>query len=319
MRADFAQAVADGLNIGRADLVERDIIIHQLLLDLSRDKFFSGNFAFKGGTCLIKCYYGYMRFSEDVDFTWKKQDAFTGQSQKAIRRVLSGVIDRVGALLEGIARRREMDFKFLKGDRRYVELGGSDRICTFKVWYESQVMKRSSFIKIQINFVESLCFGLKNGELSSLLSKGNSELRALFPEDYGEYHRAINFTIYDVREILSEKVRAILTRRGTKARDFLDIYLIYRRYGMKPQDVEHCIMNKVSYSLRMYIKYRENLVKKARLLETGEMFSWGQERSLLIGEIDERDFYSFIRGLYAFLMQVTKASGGFGPQGGSNK
>ncbi|MDG6927449.1 MAG: hypothetical protein JRN10_05040 [Nitrososphaerota archaeon] len=48
MRADFAQAIADKLNIGHADLVERDVIIHQLLLELSRDKFFSENFAFKG-------------------------------------------------------------------------------------------------------------------------------------------------------------------------------------------------------------------------------------------------------------------------------
>jgi predicted nucleotidyltransferase component of viral defense system len=76
MRADFVNAVAQKLNIQRKDLIEKDVILHQMLLDLSKDKFFSENFAFKGGTCLIKCYYGYKRFSEDIDFTWKKQSVF---------------------------------------------------------------------------------------------------------------------------------------------------------------------------------------------------------------------------------------------------
>jgi predicted nucleotidyltransferase component of viral defense system len=31
------------------------------------------NFLFKGGTCLMKNYLGYFRFSEDVDFAWKDQ------------------------------------------------------------------------------------------------------------------------------------------------------------------------------------------------------------------------------------------------------
>ncbi len=33
---------------------------------LSNDDFFSRNFLFKGGTCLIKNYLGYFRFSEDL-------------------------------------------------------------------------------------------------------------------------------------------------------------------------------------------------------------------------------------------------------------
>jgi len=71
MRADFANALAGTLSIQRRDLIEKDVILHQMLLDLSSDKFFSENFAFKGKTCLIKCYYGYKRFSEDIDFTEK--------------------------------------------------------------------------------------------------------------------------------------------------------------------------------------------------------------------------------------------------------
>jgi len=73
MRKDFVNEVAEKLKIKRKDLVEKDFILHQLLSSLSEDKFFRENFLFKGGTCLIKCYLGYFRFSEDMDFTWKRQ------------------------------------------------------------------------------------------------------------------------------------------------------------------------------------------------------------------------------------------------------
>ena len=84
MRKDFVNEVAKLQRISRADLVEKDIILQEMLVDLSRNNFFSGNFAFKGGTCLTKCYLGYFRFSEDIDFTWKNQKVFEGKSQKAI-------------------------------------------------------------------------------------------------------------------------------------------------------------------------------------------------------------------------------------------
>ena len=115
-----------------------------------------------------------------------------------------------------------MDFKCDKSNAEYIEFGGSNKTCTFKIWYMSEVHKRRSFLKVQINFVESICFPPTVGELSGLLSGEHEELEALFPE-YAEYTRKIDFSVYDIREILSEKVRALLTREGTKARDFLDV------------------------------------------------------------------------------------------------
>jgi predicted nucleotidyltransferase component of viral defense system len=96
MRRDFVNEVARTQSIKRADLIEKDLILHQVLFDLSKNKFFYDNFAFKGGTCLAKCYLDYFRFSEDIDFTWKDQSVFYGKSQKEVRRYLSLVIDRIG-------------------------------------------------------------------------------------------------------------------------------------------------------------------------------------------------------------------------------
>jgi len=305
MRADFVNEVARILDIQRRDLIEKDVILHQMLLDLSNGKFFSENFAFKGGTCLIKCYYGYKRFSEDIDFTWKKQSTFKGKSQKWIRDYLSDVIDKTGAVFERIAAKRGLEFRCKKSDRNFVELGGSNKFCTFKIWYDSKILGRRSFVKVQINFVEQFCLRLKKGRLKSLLAKENPELNELFTE-YSEYVRPITFDIYDVREILSEKVRALLTRRGTKARDFLDVYLICKHYGIKPEEVEECIVKKAKFALQMYARFRSNLNEKLKLLETGKIFDWGEERGLLLSDINEEDFYAFLDHFQDFLRKIVK-------------
>jgi len=82
VRLDFVNEIGRTLNIMRRDLIEKDLILHQILLDLSKNEFFALNFLFKGGSCLIKSYFGYLRFSEDIDFTWRDQSVFDGKSQK---------------------------------------------------------------------------------------------------------------------------------------------------------------------------------------------------------------------------------------------
>jgi len=44
-----------------------------------------------------------------------------------------------------------LDFKCVKSNPSYVELGGSNKFCTFKLWFDSEFWEHS-FIKVQINF-----------------------------------------------------------------------------------------------------------------------------------------------------------------------
>jgi predicted nucleotidyltransferase component of viral defense system len=294
--------VSRALGIERRDLIEKDLVLHQLLLDLSKDGFFHGNFLFKGGTCLIKCYLGYFRFSEDIDFTWKHQGVFRGMSQKEIRRYLSRVIDDIGGVFEKIAEKRGFDFKCDKRDRNYVELGGGNKTVTFKIWYSSEILNRRSFVKAQINFVELLKFPQVENNLGSLL-RGDKEIEALFPE-YGEYSEEIVFDTYDIREIFCEKIRSILTRRGVKARDFVDVYLISRRFNIRLEDLEEDVIDKTRFILGLYAKYRENFKEKKKLLSSKEAFRWGEEKGLLLIEIDEKRFYKFLRKFIRFMQKV---------------
>lgn len=66
--AEFLNANAQIRNLP-VDLLEKDIWITYILRELrSVDE--SRYLAFKGGTCLVKIYLGYYRFSEDIDLTW---------------------------------------------------------------------------------------------------------------------------------------------------------------------------------------------------------------------------------------------------------
>jgi predicted nucleotidyltransferase component of viral defense system len=304
---EFVEGVSRSMKIGRRDLVEKDLILHRILLDLSRNESFRRNFLFKGGTCLIKGYLGYYRFSEDIDFTWRDQSVFEGMSQKEIRRYLSGVIDGIGETFEGIASGRGLDFRCDKGNRDYVELGGGNKTLTFKIWYTG-IPGRRSFVKVQVNFVEDLRFPAATRTLRSLYM-GDGELEALFPES-GEYSQGIVFDTYDIREILCEKVRSVLTRRGTKARDFVDIYLITRKSGIGLREVEEDTVHKTRFILGMYAKYRKNFEDKVRLLASEGLFRWGEEKALLLSEIDEWEFFRFMEELNGFMGDIAQKVSG---------
>ncbi len=305
MRREFANEVGRVLGIRRTDLIEKDIILHQLLLDLSKNKFFSGNFLFKGGTCLIKHHLGYYRFSEDIDFTWRRQEIFSGLSGKETRRQLSEALDEVGGVFEEISRSRDLDFKIKKGDARYVELVGSNRTFTFKIWYQSEIQDRESFIKVQGNFVEDLRFPSKRGEIKSLLYGSEAgEIKLLFPKLYEEYASHPVFRVYDAREILCEKARAILTRKGIKARDFVDIYFLLKEGKADLRENEEEIVKKIEFMLRLYKRFRNNFSAKVELLDSKEFFRWGEEKDRLLSEVDEEDFYGFVDELQEFLKRI---------------
>ena len=111
---------------------------------------------------------------------------------------------------------------------------------------------------------------------------------------------------YDIKEIVCEKVRAILTRRGVKARDFVDVYLISEDYGIKIQGLKKEIIEKIKLMLGLYQKYRTNLVEKIKLLESDDLFEWGAEEELLLKVIDEEKFSRFVKKFQEFLRNLVK-------------
>ncbi|MBU4201812.1 MAG: nucleotidyl transferase AbiEii/AbiGii toxin family protein [Candidatus Altiarchaeales archaeon] len=284
----------------KRDLVETDVLLHLVLRDLSGTGF-KKEFAFKGGSCLIKHYLGYYRFSVDLDFTFWKQEMFEGKSQKEIRKLLSGRIDDIMGIFTDISGRRGLDFKAEKENRRYMEFGGGNKSLTLKLWRESP-FSGETFIKIQINFVDRLLFPLKEAELESLIGESR-ELQFLFPSLYEEYSTPVRFKVYDIREILCEKVRAVLTRRGVKERDFLDLYLISKKFKLSYEDSNHEIIEKTRFALNLYQKYRENMKENLELLSI-ESFPFGSEDYLLLEDIDRDEFRRFVEGFIEYIKEI---------------
>tara|TARA_Y100000310_G_scaffold215708_1_gene216637 strand:+ start:150 stop:968 length:819 start_codon:yes stop_codon:yes gene_type:complete len=215
-------------------------------------------FAFKGGTCITKCYLGYYRFSEDLDFTYINQKEFKGKSQKAIRRILSTKINTTLLIFEKIAKDLNLDFKKDKGNKKYFEFGGSNKFTTFKLWYTSEILKEKQFIKIQINFVEIIEDKIIDNSAKSLYQKINKKEMQLLHPSYIDIIKEIPLKTYTLNEILYEKIRAILTRREIKARDFIDVYLINKKLKLNFLKEEKKIIKKITFMLK-YDKYLQNL------------------------------------------------------------
>ncbi len=275
---DLIEKISRDLKIRETQLIEKDLYLQALLTKLSKSKYFSENFVFKGGTCLTKAYFGYYRFSEDLDFTWINQKGFEGKSENQIRKMLSKEINKIMEIIEKIAKELDLEFKPVKSDKHYVQLGGSNRFVTFKLWYTPATEERKTFIKIQLNFVDKIFHKPKKHKLKAIGSAQKEELEMEYPE-YSVYTISNpTFYCYDLKEIAAEKIRALLTRRGFKARDIIDLYYLAREGATIPA-VKKMAIEKTKFMFK-YLKYADNLKNK----KFEEKFKLGEEERLMIEE-----------------------------------
>lgn len=292
--------IKSNIFISDEEYLEKDILLHLLLIYLTKDGFFKNNFAFKGGTCLIKCYLGYYRFSEDLDFTFTNQSFFKNKSEKSIRKDLSKIITDLSNLLKSISQKLNLDFSLNKSNKKFYEFGANNKFVTFKLWYVSKITTKEQFIKIQINFVEQMFFSTKQKIANSLfcdLNKNN--FLFLFPE-YKDLLHSPRIKTYDIKEIFLEKNRAILTRKGIKTRDFVDLFLIFKKLNQK-LIYEQKIIEKTTFMFDKYKKYKENLLLRKKI---GFDFSFNEERKLLLKPINQKEFKKFIESYKLFLNKI---------------
>jgi len=294
--SEFITFVAEKSDIKKPNLIEKDLIIHTILRRIYSTSPFAENYLFKGGSCLVKCYFGYYRFSVDLDFTWKNQKAWNSLGSKELRKKLLVKIDAFGSLLEKASKEINLEFKNDPRNKKYFEFGGGSRMVTFKLW------KNSELIKIQVNYVETILFPHKKAIAKTLLDEAeiNKNEEAYFEEFLNSY-KPVNTLAYDEKEILCEKVRAILTRRAQKLRDFYDLFMLHKS-GFKAEKLREEIIKKTKASLQ-YKKYRESLEKNRKSLEVAEVIQDSFERDLLVKK-PERDFETFLRDFTTFLKNV---------------
>ncbi len=295
--ANFINSVKNKTNISALELIEKDFYLNVLLSKLNFEEY-----AFKGGTCLAKAYLDYFRFSEDLDFTFINQKLWEGKSTKSIKKICKEKINSFGEQLEKVG----FDFKFDKKDTRYVMLGSNNKLVTFKIYYTSALTGNNSFIKIQINFLEKIMFDYQAKELLQLIkiNEFTKEDQVYFKE-FLDFYKLIKINVYDIKEIVAEKVRSLLTRKAIKSRDAIDLLFIYNKFKIKPQDILKETKEKILFSVNNYDKYKDNLMLTKDKLQTLE-FQYNEVSPLVVTQFDKEDFDNYVKELKPFLIEIVK-------------
>lgn len=265
------------------DYLEKDVILHLLLARIMRDERVKSKLAFKGGTCLIKCYLGYPRFSVDLDFTWLDQDAWNQRPSKEVRDLSRGARRAVEAtILDAV--------KAIGIQRTNTIWGHNSEKLTIEAIYDG-ITPGNSLVKFQVNFCDPVFYKPKELDAHSLLRGETPPELVLLDEDLTrEYAAPVQSVVFDPREIVAEKGRAILTRRVPKGRDVLDLYLLERDHGLRIEDHLDDVRKKTIYSVTREGKYGEQLdAREMRLAALADL----DIRPLLLREIDHGAFAAY--------------------------
>ncbi|MBS3073959.1 nucleotidyl transferase AbiEii/AbiGii toxin family protein [Candidatus Pacearchaeota archaeon] len=291
----FLMSIKDKTSITAQELIEKDFYLSILLSKLD----FEG-YAFKGGTCLAKAYLDYFRFSEDLDFTFVNQKLWKGKSANSIKKICKEKINAFGEQLEKIG----LGFRFDKTDKKCVMLGNNNKLVTYKVPYTSVLTGESSYIKIQINFLEDILFSPEKKELHSLIKISDfSKEDQVYYNELLEFYRTKSILIYNIKEIVAEKARSLLTRKAVKSRDAIDLLFIYKKFNIKPRDFSKETKEKLLHSINNYSKYKNNLILTRGKLQELE-FQYDEVISLVIKPFKKEDFDAFVKELKPFLIEL---------------
>ena len=215
---------------------EKDYLIDLALLSISRNS--RDELVFKGGTCLYK-FHKLERFSEDIDFTQQKEID--------IDRLIKKIISDLNAFGIGAGVRKQ----------RSVHSSISISLRSEGPLYNGNPHTYSG-IRIDINQRSSIDMEPVNKRHTSIYSEVPPYSILTMPK----------------REILAEKIRALLTRG--KARDVYDVWFLMRN-GVK---VDRNMLN-------LKLKYYDLVFSREKLMESIEekRIVWETELKPLLGAV----------------------------------
>jgi len=184
-------------------VLERDYCLGWLLYGISRERKLYHGMVFKGGTALKKCYFGEFRFSQDLDYTCRKelpQDELEPLIQNACRNAshMSGIEFKPAEFRKS---------RSVHGEEAFVA----------KIDYRGPSNPKTMLPRIQLDmtYYEDI---------------------VLEPQDrfvlhyYSDHLRGAKAWCYCLEEILAEKFRAILQQRKRvpRPRDFYDLWWVLK-------------------------------------------------------------------------------------------
>jgi predicted nucleotidyltransferase component of viral defense system len=218
---------------------------------------------FKGGTCLRKCYIPDYRFSEDLDFTSINPDFQLDED--LLRQIMSLVKDRTGMPLHFEKLTALQHNNMPTGYAAIVKFWGADHS---KDQIPPDPSRWTTSIKIEIILYERMMF---EPTLKTVYHNYSDHLSSTIEE----------IACYDIREILSEKLRALIQRSYTAPRDYYDIWYLSKHtndldwIGIKQAFLEKMAFKKLEFTGvdQLMNTKSENTVKRAWKTSLGHQIS----------------------------------------------
>lgn len=285
----------------RQDLLEKDVLLHLLLQQIATDTEVAGKLLFKGGTCLIKAYLDYPRFSVDLDFTWADPSAWIDAPMKKIRDLSREARHATVRALE-----RACDELGLSRANEWIVWGRESEQLTTTATYQD-IAGFEGTIKFQVNFTELLLHKPRRVQAHSLLRSDTPAALMLLNEPLTKaYARPVGIVANDAREIAAEKGRAILTRQAAKVRDILDLYFLEQQHGIRLEDHLADVEKKTRFILERASRYGEHMdVRNVRF----NALVQDDVKPLLLRPIDMDEFDVFRKRAIAALDELAHRLG----------
>lgn len=241
------------------ELLEKDSLIHALLSRIAESDYLRSNLIFKGGTCLVKAYIPYYRFSEDIDFCWFDQSRWFGASARETERLCMAEMKQVIEVMSRICCSLDLRFNPSIKEGDDVFIGNSGTKLTLHLNYTSTASGDEGRVKMEINFLDLVLYSMETRRLHSLLDDIGEDDLSIHPE-IEQCRMGTDLKCYSVREIFAEKIRAALTRKQYKIRDSLDMAMIRYVYGLDIFDFEYDAQKKIEFTTRRFGRYAANLM-----------------------------------------------------------
>ncbi len=288
------------------EMIKKDLALSYILYEMSEDikKDKNSPFSkliFKGGTLLSKSHLDYHRISEDLDFTFSENSFLNKLTKKQIQKKIKEYLKKEFLpKLNEIIQKYSFDFDSNEINdnkiKKYCPIKAPSYLAKFNIYLDKidQIP-----IKIEINFLDELFFKSEKVKIKHL---NPSSKNLIFPLRKTELYS------YCIKEILIEKIRAILTReRSINERDIFDLFLLKNR-GYNPLKSD---LNEIKNKIRQGIGFKQDKKKETeKVLKIERRFSQLESeieeeiKMMNLKDYDSLEYREFFNELKEFLIKL---------------
>lgn len=215
-------------------VIEKDYCLTWFLIGLSKSSL-KDKLAFKGGTCLRRCYFKDYRFSEDLDFSLISK-MNRDELLSKIKEEIFPFIHREAGLTFGIHK--------IEDD--------SQNTHQFYLSYNGPLVATTATktVKVDVTFNEVLVTAPE----ARVILKSYDEY-----DDFNEIHEVLSYT---VDEIVTEKICALIDPKRSEPRDLYDIWHLFNEQEINRDFLPAYVIEKLKAKGVSFDERRNNLAAK---------------------------------------------------------